>query len=167
MPWTCQECKKDIWVDDNMAMLKEELWLSIANKEDVLCDSCIEKRLGRKLKKEDLKPDVLCNIWYMQEHPLMEAKSFISNILKEAKGSNYLKKILYEAMLYTKARSSNIDKIGYDKETEILELEFKNGGVYQYFDVPIDVYKGLKSAPSQGKYAHSNIFGYYNYERTE
>ena len=166
MPWTCQECKTDIWSDINMVMLKEELWLSIADKKDVLCDKCIEKRLGRKLNKKDLMPGVMCNEWYMQEHPLMEAKLFIKNILKESGNRNsYIKDILFEVMKYTKARSSNIYKIGYDKDTEILELEFNNGGVYQYFDVPEDIFQGLKSAPSHGKYAHSNIFGYYNYER--
>lgn len=32
--------------------------------------------------------------------------------------------------------SSNIASIGYDETSETLEIEFKNGGVYQYFDVP-------------------------------
>lgn len=36
--------------------------------------------------------------------------------------------------------SSNLASIGYDAENEILEVEFKHGGVYQYFDVPENVY---------------------------
>jgi len=34
--------------------------------------------------------------------------------------------------------SSNLASVGYDVENEILEVEFKHGRVYQYFDVPKD-----------------------------
>lgn len=54
-------------------------------------------------------------------------------------------------------QSSNIDSIGYDKETEILEIEFNNRRVYQYFNVPINVYIELMNAPSHGKYFNQNI----------
>jgi hypothetical protein len=36
-------------------MLKDDLWLSIANQSDILCDECIEKLLGRKIISADLK----------------------------------------------------------------------------------------------------------------
>lgn len=88
MPWICQECKEEIWSDLNMVMLKNELWLSIANKSDVLCDICITKRLKRPIRKSDLMPDALCNKWYMDEWPnLQESKSLVNKILKEASGS--------------------------------------------------------------------------------
>jgi hypothetical protein len=32
--------------------------------------------------------------------------------------------------------SSNIASIGYDEDSQTLEIEFLNGGLYQYFDVP-------------------------------
>ena len=35
--------------------------------------------------------------------------------------------------------SSNIVSAGYDAETRTLEVEFSNGGVYRYGDVPSDV----------------------------
>lgn len=38
-----------------MVMLKNELWLSIAQRRDILCVDCIEKRLGRQLTFDDLK----------------------------------------------------------------------------------------------------------------
>ncbi len=58
--------------------------------------------------------------------------------------------------------SSNVKSIGYDINTSILEVEFKNGRVYQYFNVPINVYNALINASSIGKYLNSNIVGVYN-----
>jgi hypothetical protein len=53
--------------------------------------------------------------------------------------------------------SSNIESIGYDAENEILEIEFNHGGIYQYFDVPENVYDELMSASSHGQYFDRNI----------
>ena len=44
--------------------------------------------------------------------------------------------------------SSNIAFIGYDEEARILEVEFRNGAVYQYYDVPPAEYAGLIHALS-------------------
>lgn len=57
----------------------------------------------------------------------------------------------------TPVSSSNIASIGYDEKRQILEVEFHNGSVYQYFDVPIDIYNGLMMASSHGKYLHQVI----------
>ena len=59
--------------------------------------------------------------------------------------------------------SSNVKSIGYNINTSILEVEFKNGRVYQYFNVPINVYNALINASSIGKYLNSNIVGVYKY----
>lgn len=59
--------------------------------------------------------------------------------------------------------SSNVKSIGYDINTSILEVEFKNGRVYQYFNVPINVYNAFINASSIGKYLNSNIVGVYKY----
>ena len=59
--------------------------------------------------------------------------------------------------------SSNIASIGYDAENEILEVEFNHGGIYQYFDVPNNVYEELMSAPSHGVYFSANIRNDYGY----
>lgn len=60
-------------------------------------------------------------------------------------------------------QSSNIASIGYDEDTNTLEIEFHNGGVYQYFDVPFQVYDGLIEAGSKGQYLAEFIKGYYRY----
>ncbi len=48
--------------------------------------------------------------------------------------------------------SSNLRSVGYDRSVEILEIEFKNRGIYQYSKVPEKIYLELMNAPSHGKY---------------
>jgi len=55
----CEDCGTEFHAfttPPRMVMLKDNIWLSIANKPDVLCDTCIEKRLGRSIEHSDLKP---------------------------------------------------------------------------------------------------------------
>lgn len=59
--------------------------------------------------------------------------------------------------------SSNISSIGYDENSQTLEIEFHNGGVYQYFDVPINVYQDLIKAGSTGQYFAQHIKGYFRF----
>ena len=62
--------------------------------------------------------------------------------------------------------SSNLKAVGYDHETKTLEIEFLNGGLYQYSGVPLSVYQGLKSASSHGQYFDSHIKkGGYSYRK--
>lgn len=53
--------------------------------------------------------------------------------------------------------SSNIASIGYDSVNMILEIEFLNGSIYQYYDVPQYLYEGLMNANSHGKFFDANI----------
>ena len=48
--------------------------------------------------------------------------------------------------------SSNIMSVGYDPVNMILEVEFKTGAVYQYYEVPQRIYDGLMAADSHGTY---------------
>ncbi|MDT0650831.1 KTSC domain-containing protein [Autumnicola edwardsiae] len=61
--------------------------------------------------------------------------------------------------------SSNIAAVGYDKEAHILEIEFHHGAVYQYVDVPENVYEKLMSSPSKGVYVAHEIKEKYNYQK--
>jgi len=61
--------------------------------------------------------------------------------------------------------SSNIRSIGYDDNSQILEMEFHSGGIYQYYSVPRTVYEGLVNAPSHGKYFHAEIKKVFRYKR--
>lgn len=53
--------------------------------------------------------------------------------------------------------SSMIRSVGYDAKSRTLEMEFQTGAVYQYFDVPASVHKGLLAAASKGKYFNNEI----------
>lgn len=59
--------------------------------------------------------------------------------------------------------SSNIRSIGYDHNSKKLEIEFHSGGIYQYFNVPLEIYEELMSRPSHGKYFHRNIKNKYRW----
>lgn len=48
--------------------------------------------------------------------------------------------------------SSNIASVGYDAGSQTLEVEFQDGYVYQYYNVPQGIYDELMSAPSKGKF---------------
>jgi len=64
-----------------------------------------------------------------------------------------------------RVQSSNIRSIGYDTESMVLEIEFHDGGVYQYSNVPQHVYEGLMLASSKGSYFHQRIKGRYRYRK--
>ena len=49
-------------------------------------------------------------------------------------------------------RSSNLKSVGYDPEAKTLEIEFLNGGLYKYFNVPENIYNELMAASSHGSY---------------
>jgi hypothetical protein len=53
--------------------------------------------------------------------------------------------------------SSALRSVGYDPEQRVLEIEFTSGAVYQYFDVPPEVYRGLMAAESHGRYFHQHV----------
>lgn len=48
-------------------------------------------------------------------------------------------------------KSSNIMAMGYNEGEKIMEVRFHSGSTYRYFDVDLDTYKAIKSAPSIGK----------------
>ncbi len=70
-----------------------------------------------------------------------------------------------QKMNRTPVQSSNITSVGYEESSQTLEVEFKNGGIYQYYDVPQREYEGLMNAPSKGKYLAYQIKGRYRYSK--
>lgn len=61
--------------------------------------------------------------------------------------------------------SSNITRFAYDESMRVLKVEFKNGGVYDYFDVPESVFEAMRNAPSKGQFLAQQIKGIYRYAR--
>lgn len=62
-------------------------------------------------------------------------------------------------------QSSSLKTVGYDATTMTLEIEFNDGNVYQYFDVPAAVHTELMSTASQGKFFSTQIKGAFRYAR--
>lgn len=61
--------------------------------------------------------------------------------------------------------SSNIARFGYDESSQILTVEFNNGGSYNYYDVPMMVFEQMKAAPSKGQFLGQCIKGVYRYAK--
>ena len=68
-------------------------------------------------------------------------------------------------MVRTPIRSTSIAEVGYDPGTHTLEVQFRHGGIYQYFGVPASVYAELMQAASRGNYVAYQIRGRYRYVR--
>ncbi len=50
----CDDCDADIRaIKEYNFMLKNQIWSKVSDKTQHLCVACLEKRLGRKLKRED------------------------------------------------------------------------------------------------------------------
>lgn len=62
-----------------------------------------------------------------------------------------------------RVKSSNIEAIGYDEESGTLEVAFKAGTIYQYLNVPNNIYNSLMSASSHGKYLNDHIKDHYRF----
>jgi len=58
--------------------------------------------------------------------------------------------------------SSSLSSVGYDARKRLLEVEFRNGGVYRYLDVPEDEYQALKGAGSLGRHLNHEIKPFYS-----
>lgn len=60
-------------------------------------------------------------------------------------------------MIRLNVNSTDLTSVGYNADSQTLEIEFKSGGIYQYFNIPEGVYSALINANSHGKYFNQNI----------
>ena len=61
--------------------------------------------------------------------------------------------------------SSNLASIGYDPSNKTLEVEFHSSGVYQYHDVPQNIYDEFVAASSKGKFLNAHIKDNFRYSK--
>ena len=61
--------------------------------------------------------------------------------------------------------STNIASIGYDEPSQTLEVEFKTGGIYQYYNVTQELFEQLMQAASKGQFLAYQIKNAYPYSR--
>jgi hypothetical protein len=54
-------------------------------------------------------------------------------------------------------QSSALASVGYSKRLRALEIEFKNGAIYRYLDVPTAIHHNLIIAPSKARFYDENV----------
>ena len=60
-------------------------------------------------------------------------------------------------MLRQVVESSSLRSMGYDRATATLEVEFTNGGVYRYADVPPELWSAFRNSDSKGKFFQDHV----------
>lgn len=68
-------------------------------------------------------------------------------------------------MITQPVSSSTLQSVGYDKDTDTMEIAFRNGGKYSYPDTHPNTYRGLLKAKSKGSYFHNIIRQKTDYEK--
>lgn len=61
--------------------------------------------------------------------------------------------------------SSCIAAVRFSPDERVLVLEFRNGLVYEYFDVPSNLYTALITADSKGAFIARFIRGHFSFRR--
>ena len=61
--------------------------------------------------------------------------------------------------------STNLVSVGYDANTQTLEVEFQGGSIYQYYNVEAGVFEQFMQAPSKGQFLNAYIKNAYPYSR--
>jgi hypothetical protein len=69
-----------------------------------------------------------------------------------------------DAIAMLPIESSMAKAVGYDSDEEVLQVEFRNGEIYQYQDVDDSTWDGLYKTDSIGKFFNQKIKGKYQYQ---
>lgn len=59
--------------------------------------------------------------------------------------------------------SSHIDDISW--EDGVMTVVFKDGGKYDYYDVPEGIFREMTSAPSVGQFFRANVRGLFEFQK--
>lgn len=86
-----------------------------------------------------------------------QAKLFIEKLRKVV--------LIEKTLIFCYMPSSVISAIRYNSDTATLRIIFVSGMVYDYKNVPEDIYKEMKSSESKGAYLNLHIKGYYTFEK--
>lgn len=74
-----------------------------------------------------------------------------------------------QAKIYAMDQSSNVARISHSEATEneidLMTVEFRNGGKYVYYGVPLDVYRMAEDSISIGKFLNTIIKPNYESEK--
>jgi KTSC domain len=65
----------------------------------------------------------------------------------------------------TAVTANGIAQVGYDDGSEILEIEFSSGKVFQFFNVPQKMFNQLMTASQKEIYYEREIYDRFPYQR--
>jgi lysyl-tRNA synthetase class 2 len=68
-------------------------------------------------------------------------------------------------MVHVPVTSSLLQSVAYDSVKLVLQAKFTSGTIYNYFDVPPDIYKKLLAAESKGSYFIHEVRDCFEYEK--
>jgi len=80
---------------------------------------------------------------------------------------HFLVSIAPETLSLTAAEYNNTTAgsgiLDFEYKSQVLKIYFADGNVYEYFDVPKEIYRKLVNADSPGRFARRHIFNDYVY----
>jgi hypothetical protein len=63
--------------------------------------------------------------------------------------------------------SSVVRQYSYNVPRRLLRIEYVSGNVYEYHNVPAEVYEAMKKSGSKGQFLNKFIKGRYEFERVK
>jgi len=70
-------------------------------------------------------------------------------------------------MLRVNLQSTSLNAATFQEQSAFLELEFRNGAIYRYSDVPAQVYRELLRAESKGRYFNQHVRNRFSYTKID
>ena len=61
--------------------------------------------------------------------------------------------------------STNLKSASYNTETSVLTVNFNNGGIYEYQNIPCELFTKFRMSDSQGKFLNQKIKGTYQHTK--
>lgn len=148
----------------------QEIWL-ITNDSDYLTEyggSCyLNPYLYKELKVKSNNYPPKINVFNGLAEGIADYNANLDEKLVTLPSDVEMEEIIIEEekIIRNILASSNIQSIGYDEKKSILEVEFRGGSVYQYFDVPIEIYEGMLASSSAGFYFAKKIKGFFPFSK--
>lgn len=68
-------------------------------------------------------------------------------------------------LIHVDIKSSNIKSATYNTETTLLTIVFNNGSIYEYENVPWELFTKFRMADSQGAFLNANIKNKYSFKK--
>jgi hypothetical protein len=87
----------------------------------------------------------------------------LKGLLKDAEVTDWAEAALDDVAIYAAAQRTSrvlapaLSSVAYDEKTQTLEVEFRNGGIYEYLDVSGEEVTRLFRAESLGRYLNREI----------